>query len=266
MRSPRLRVKLARSIIRMGKFIQSLSIMVMRSDDLIEFSRQTYSKPKAVESWSESEIVNSGLNKHEEQLFKDMGSKRGRMLLLGIGGGREVIPLAKAGFSITGIDFVADMVSNAEKFAAARGITLRGLVQEISSLQLESDYYDVIWLSGAMYSTIPTSKRRIRTLETFSRALKADGNVICQFHWDQSASISGFSLNFRKLFALLTLGNLSYETGDQLWGHAEFVHAFSSKGELENEFNKGGFKMTGFRLFQNWHRGAAILIKASSEA
>jgi ubiquinone/menaquinone biosynthesis C-methylase UbiE len=240
--------------------------MVMKPDDLIEFSLQNYTKPDVITGWSENEIVNSGLNEHEEELLKDLDSKRGRLLLLGMGGGREVIPLAKAGFSITGVDFVPEMVANAKKIADSQGISLKGLVQEISQLQLEFNTYDVIWLSGAMYSTIPTSKRRVRTLETFFRALKADGKVICQFHWDPSATISGLPLKLRKLFALLTLGNFSYQAGDQLWGYTEFVHAFSSKAELENEFNKGGFEMIGFRLFPNWHRGAAVLIKADSEA
>ncbi len=262
----RLRIKFARTILRTGKFIQSLTIMVMKPEDLIDFSLQTYKKPGVVRGWCDSEIVDSGLNEHEEKLLKDLGEKKGQLLLLGVGGGREVIPLSRAGFSMTGVDFVPEMVANAKKNAGNEGIALRGVVQEISQLQIESNRYDVIWFSGAMYSAIPTKGRRVKILRTLHNALVSDGKVVCQFHWDPGTRISGINLTLRKLFALLTMGNLTFEPGDQLWGYSEFIHAFSSDAELEKEFIEGGFEMTGFRLFPDWHRGAAILIKTDSEA
>lgn len=38
------RVALGHFLVRLGRFIQSLSIMVMRPDDLVELGRQTYPK------------------------------------------------------------------------------------------------------------------------------------------------------------------------------------------------------------------------------
>jgi hypothetical protein len=56
MRNMGLRIRLAHFLIRLGRFIQSLALMVMRPDDLVEFSRQTYDKKDHVESWSSDEI------------------------------------------------------------------------------------------------------------------------------------------------------------------------------------------------------------------
>ena len=45
----RVRVSLARGLLRLGAFIQSLPVVVMRPDDLVEFSRQSYARPRTVD-------------------------------------------------------------------------------------------------------------------------------------------------------------------------------------------------------------------------
>ncbi|NIV37994.1 MAG: hypothetical protein GWN58_53840, partial [Anaerolineae bacterium] len=47
-----IRVSLARFLLQLGDFVQSLAVVVMKPDDLIEFSRQTYDKPQNVEGWA----------------------------------------------------------------------------------------------------------------------------------------------------------------------------------------------------------------------
>ncbi|MBN1543326.1 hypothetical protein JW992_14390 [candidate division KSB1 bacterium] len=39
-----IRIKTGRFLLRLGAFISSLPVAVMKADDLIEFSRQTYSR------------------------------------------------------------------------------------------------------------------------------------------------------------------------------------------------------------------------------
>ena len=103
-----LRVSLARGLLRLGAFIQSLPVVVMRPDDLVEFSRQSYAKPQDVESWAEDALVDSGLTAEELDLLAAVPATTGELLLLGVGGGREAIPLARMGFRVTGVDYVAD--------------------------------------------------------------------------------------------------------------------------------------------------------------
>ena len=65
----KLRIALARLLIRAGNFIQSSSLMVMRPDDLVEFSRQTYAREKNVAGWSSPELLGEGLYPEEKDLL-----------------------------------------------------------------------------------------------------------------------------------------------------------------------------------------------------
>ena len=169
------RITLARFLIQMGKFVESLAVMVMRPDDLVEFGRQTYTRPHNVASWGRSDLVERGLRPDETALLEKLPLKEGRLLLLGVGGGREAIPLARMGFDVTGVDFVPGMVELAKENAAQRGVRIEGLVQEISRLDVPASSYDVVWLCAAMYSCVPTRQRRVAMLRRIRQALRPGG-------------------------------------------------------------------------------------------
>jgi len=259
----RSRVVLGRFLIRFGRFIKSLALMVMRPDDLVEFSRHNYFRHNNISSWSREDLVNSGLYSEEAALLDKVPLKNGRLLLLGIGGGRDSIPLAQAGFKITGVDFVPEMVRRACENTRKTGIEISGLVQEISELDVPPDSYHVVWLSAAMYSCVPTRRRRVRMLKAIAKALRPEGYFVCQFHLDTSAMFSHKMELFKKALAFLTLGNFWYERGDMLWGDVEFMHSFSSKEDLMSEFNDGGFEVN-YLYIPEGVRGGAVLRKQYS--
>ena len=260
----RLRVVMGRFLVRLGGFIQSLALMVMRPDDLVEFSRQTYARPKDVESWNREELVDSGLSSDETALLEKVPLKEGQVLLLGVGGGREAISLGRIGFEVTGVDFVPEMIQRARKNATRHGVRIEGLVQEISKLDVSGEPFDMVWLSAGMYSSVPTRKRRIKMLKRIGNALRPGGYFACQFHWDTRGRSSPKVEFARKAFAFLTLGNLWHEKGDILWGNTEFLHGFSSKNELRSEFDEGGFEVVYIHIHEGMIRGeAALKLKGS---
>ncbi|MFH0845430.1 MAG: class I SAM-dependent methyltransferase [Pseudomonadota bacterium] len=253
------RIKLGRFLIRLGRFINSLAVVVMRPDDLVEFGRQTYAHPESVEHLCREETVDLGLTSEETALLEKTPLKRGRLLLLGVGGGREAIPLARLGFDVTGVDFVGDLVRRSIENAKERGATISGLVQEISTLDVPDKSYDIVWLSAAMYSCIPTRRRRVDMLRRIRKALEPGGYFICQFRWDTRGGPSHRGALARKAAAFLTVGNLQYEPGDMLWGNAEFVHAFSSEDALRWEFTEGGFEVVLIQISNEMMMGGAVL-------
>ncbi len=260
------RITLARFLLRLSSFMQKSSIMVMRPDDLVEFSRQTYERQNNLACWSSPDLVDQGLTAGENKLLSYLPSCQGKLLLLGVGGGREAIPLAKCGFTVTGVDYIPEMIDNAKQNVAKHGLTINGLVQEISRLELDSSTYDVVWLSAAMYSSVPTRQRRIRMLQRIYRALKPGGYLACQFHWNTSRMPSPRVEKAGKVLAWLTLGNLSYERGDMLWHNIEFIHGFLSKEELTGEFNETGFELVCLEIEDRIMRGGAILKKPESSS
>jgi hypothetical protein len=138
-------------------------------------------------------------------------------------------------------------------------VNILGIVQEISKLDLPEGYYDIAWLANSMYSSIPTRKRRLDFLRRIHQALKPGGYFFCSFHWEKERRFSPKVEWARKFFARLTLGNLSYETGDVIWGGVEFIHAFSSEAELKSEFRAGGFTVLNLLIPQSGVEGGALL-------
>jgi SAM-dependent methyltransferase len=255
------RVRCGRFLIRLGAFVRSLAIMVMRPDDLVEFGRLSYATSQSVEAWGHQDLVDSALKPAETALVEKVPTREGRLLVLGVGGGREAIPLARMGFKVTGVDFVPGMVERAKQNAARRSVGIKGMVQEISRLEVPAGSYDVVWLCAAMYSCVPTRERRLAMLKTIRRALTRGGYFVCQFHWGLRGGFSRRAECVRKLFALLTLGDLWYEKGDMLWAEVEFIHAFTSENELRAEFEEGGFDVVHLDIPQTGIRGGAVLVK-----
>lgn len=257
----RTRVVIGRFLVRLGRFIQSLAVMVMKPDDLVEYGRHTYAKPKKVEDWSHEDLVDTGLNFNETALLEMVPFKQGRLLLLGLGGGRDAIHLAQIGFEVTGVDFVPEMVKKARENAIKRGVKISGFVQEISKLDVPAGSYDIAWLSAGMYSGVPTRKRRINMLKRIEKALRPGGYFICQFHWDIRGGFSPRVEFAKKAFACLTLGNLCYEKGDMLWHNIEFIHAFSSETGLRSEFQANEFELVHIHIPEQGIMGGAVLRK-----
>lgn len=257
-----LRVNLGRALISLGAFIQSLPVMVMRPDDLVEFSRQTYARPHNIEAWAENDLIDSGLSPDEIELLEASPAKNGDLLLLGVGGGREAIPLAQMGFRVTGIDYIPEMVNRAKENTAKRGIHIVGLVQEISQLDVPESAYDVVWISRSMYSCVPTRARRVEMVQRIGRALKQGGVFLCQFQWNPNPKPRGAGERLRRLAALLTLGNLAYEPGDMLWLNVEFVHAFSSEDAIRSELEQGGLSVARIQTSPIRNRGWAVCKKS----
>jgi SAM-dependent methyltransferase len=203
--------------------------------------------------------VDSGLTADERDLLKDLPLKQGRLLLLGVGGGREAILLAQMGFEVTGVDFLPKMVEKAKENAARFNIKIEGLVQEISMLDVLANSYDIIWLTAGGYSSIPTKKRRLEMLRRIRNALRPEGYFVYPFRWALRPGFSPQVEFIRKLFAFLTLGNLEHKKGDMILNDKEYIHAFSSIEELRLEFDEGGFEVAHIHRKEGKKNGGAIL-------
>ena len=260
------RIIFGRFLIRLGRFIQSLALMVMRPNNLVEFSRQTYATSRMVEGCGRQALAYPVLHPDEQTLLERLHLTRGRLLLLGVGGGREAIPLTQMGFEVTGVDFVPEMVEKARENAVRHGVKIEGITQEISKIDVPAGSYDVVWLSAAMYSCVPARGRRVEMLQRIGKALKPGGYFICQFRWDTEAGASRIWELARKIVAFLTLGNLWYEKGDTLSYNIEFIHAFSQEDEVKSEFAEGGFEVIHMHISEEILIGGAMLRKPLSKA
>jgi SAM-dependent methyltransferase len=243
------RITLARAVDRLGHFISSLPVAIMKPNDLAEFNRQTYQRQQEIDSWSDQRWVERGLGKEEKALFNQIPPQEGQLLILGLGGGREAIAFAKMGFEVTGIDFIPQMVDMAKVNAKKAGVTITGIVQDFSQLDLPENTFDIVWISEIMYSSLPTKKQRITLLKDLWNILRPGGYVICQCAYSpERASRKGKFV--RQTLAYLTL-NFAYNEGDRLWNGREFSHEFNSENAFRAEVEEGGFKILYSHLPQH---------------
>jgi len=256
----------ARALVRAGQFVKSLALPVMRPGDLVEFGRRTYAGARSVESWAEDRLVDAGLTENERALVDLLPARRGGLLVLGVGGGREAISFARMGFKVTGVDFVPELVRRAEDNARKRGVDLASVVGHIDQIGFPAEAFDVVTLFAGMYSTLPTRVRRIRMLNRIRRALRPGGHFVCQFHWDPGYRPDAKAETLRRVVSVLTLGYLGYEPGDMLWGYGEFVHAFRDESELRSEFAEAAFEVVKFIYAPGDNKSGALLRKPADAA
>jgi hypothetical protein len=215
----------------------------------------------SVEGWSEAELVDAGLSEAEKNLLKRVPFRNGKILLLGVGGGREAVPLARMGFDVTGVDFIPALVEKAVENARVRGVSLSGLVQDISRVNVPPATYEIVWLTSGTYSSIPTRKKRGMMLERIRAALVPSGYFLCQFMIERDPGPQAKGEVLRRIFGWLTLGNLGYEKGDRLADSIEFVHFFRTENEMRCEFEETGFEVIELFFPDRGVRGGAVLKK-----
>ncbi len=233
----------------------------MKPDDLIKFNFLYYSSPDILDIYSDDSTIGQGLWPEEQDLLSMVPLRSGRFAILGVGGGRVAIHLARLGFEVVGIDFVAEMVERAQRNAVKHGAQIRGIVQELTTLDLEASTYDAVWLPASLYSYIPTRAKRVAVLNRIHHALKPGGFFLCRFLCGCSGSFNSTIEAFKKGFALVSFGNRSYEWGDMLLNNREYVHIFPAEADLSSEFSEGGFEIAYLNIQKESKRGQAILKK-----
>jgi len=256
-----LRIGLSRLLLNLSRLLECLPVFIMRPDDLQAFGRRTYGRPDVIANWSQPELLARGLTELEQALLEQLPVRTGRLCILGVGGGREVVPLATSGFHVSGLDYIPEMLENAKKAARQHGLDLETVQQDFSAPELPAEHYDVFWLSAAMYSSVPTRRRRVAMLQRLRHALRPGGCVCCQFQWGAPPTPRRSLESARRLVTWLTWGNFQYEAGDRLWAHGEFIHTFSSEEVLRSEFREAGFCTSFFYRPSRWREGGAILVK-----
>jgi len=184
--------------------------------------------------------------------------------LLGVGGGREAIVLAKSGFAVTGVDFIREMVERSIANARERGVEILGEVQEISRMDFAPASFDAIWFSCSIYSSVPGKKSRIALLSRAGKSLAPGGRIVCFFYWNPSVNNGKIRWVAGKALSWITFGNTASERGDVLKNNQEFLHAFSREEDIRAEFEEAGFDVLRFVYPESSHNAGALLRKNNS--
>jgi ubiquinone/menaquinone biosynthesis C-methylase UbiE len=202
-----------------------------------------------------TEYVTQGLSVSENKLISKY-IKRGRILDLACGAGREAIALAKKGFEVVGIDIVPAMVLRAKENSKLHGVRdkTRFDVSDASALDFDDCSFDAaVYLGNAIEHTRGRTKR-ISMLREIGRVLKPQGILILTTHtrgyrfryrlyW---TFVNGFRVARKELTG--RYGDM--KPGDRYARHISnaktkgkvFIHIYTY-GEALEEIERGGFSL-----------------------
>ena len=92
------------------------------------------------------DLIYAGKPYADEAAFVDglLGRPRGALLDLACGTGRHAIELTRLGWTVTGVDYGADLLERAHTNAEAAGIDLRLYEQDMRTLDLGGERFDAV--------------------------------------------------------------------------------------------------------------------------
>lgn len=190
--------------------------------------------------------IDRGLFPWEEHLVERFVNAGDRILVVGCGTGRDVIPLGAKGYDVCGVDPAAQAVALAREACSRRGIAAKIIHGYFEDVALSSPF-EVIIFSNLCYGLIPESRRRIEVLRKARGHLAPGGRILisCVGNWLRRHS---------RLFELVKLGarlrrsDWHPEEGDivhpMLRGQPRFhyEHIFAP-GEVEGEAAAAGLRV-----------------------
>jgi SAM-dependent methyltransferase len=163
-----------------------------------------------------------------------------RVVVVGCGTGRDMLPLIQRGCTVIGIEPAASAVHTARQvFPLASVRLIIGYIEDVAVPAPQ----DVYWFSWYVYSYIPVSARRIQTLARLRQTLAPGGRVVLSY-MQGSGGVRGVWLG--RLVARFTRNDWLLEPGDvpvPIGNHVGVMHYFSP-GEIEREARAAGFEVT----------------------
>lgn len=224
------------------------------SAELIQGIGEKYNEEQEV--LYHSKEVCDGFEQWEKELVERFMQRRGRVLDIGCGAGREAIALAKNGFEVTGIDLAPGMVTQAIRNAKGEGLDIKFEVKSVTELDYPEQSFDYVLFSRGVYSYIPTKKLRIKTLERIKKVIKSGGFIalsVCHssFYYKNKRSSGRYKIIYflRRLLSYLSGKSFKAEPGDALHQYvsiasipekAAFIHFFPNAKVVLEEIEAAG--------------------------
>lgn len=159
-----------------------------------------------------------GLYREEQRLVDKHFARRGKVLVVGCGGGREALALRAQGFEAAGIDLQPQMIARARRNADEMKLDTAFLVMDACRLEFAGESFDYALMLGSILTYIPFRENRLAALREVRRILRPGGLLILNSQSRNSR------LKYRLYFALVNawrrwkkqwLGWPALEAGDR---------------------------------------------------
>lgn len=229
---------LSNCIHRVVRAIDSFIVVMMTPKELCEHGKAAYEK--SITEFASANYVKQGLLEWEKYAVEKYASRKGTFLILGSGGGREAIALAKMGFRVIGIDSSEKMIKKAKSYASKEGLEIEFRKGDFFDLSPPGELFDYGILSCLMYSSIPTRSLRVKALSQIRAALGEGGMLMIHFCFDPTRKKERL-FKLRRFIAKAFGGNREYLEGDSFSSAFHFLRHFTSEAEVAEEAKEARF-------------------------
>jgi SAM-dependent methyltransferase len=166
-----------------------------------------------------------------------------RILVVGCGSGRDVIPFLERGCVVTGIDPARRAVEAARRALSHRRLDATLIVGFFEDVELDGRF-DAIWFSWFAYSYIPDRRRRVAALRKAAALLTPGGEIVISIlrHPPDSRL-----LHVAQVVGRMTGSDWAIDAGDVFTRVAgsrglRYEHFFPP-GDVEDEIASAGLKI-----------------------
>ncbi|MBN1527390.1 MAG: class I SAM-dependent methyltransferase [Candidatus Omnitrophica bacterium] len=229
----------AKCALRISSFMGSFLAVLMTPEEIVDYTRKFYGKTDVFGDWK---FIKRGLMPWEDKVLKDYFISNGSMLVLGCGGGRESIALAKMGFNVTGVDSSEPMINAAKETAVREGVQADFRIGDMLNMPVRGDIFDYCIVSCYMYSAIPARRMRVKMLSDIRKVLKDGGLAVVHFFYSPARANERLA-GFRRGVARILKGNIGYSPGDEFLPSFHFMRHFPTTDEVAAEAAEAGLRV-----------------------
>ena len=186
--------------------------------------------------------VADGLFAWEKDFYGRFMTPGERILVVGCGGGRDLVPLLEQGYRVEGLEPVAACARMASERLTARGLTAEIHVADIATAALPGPY-DVMIFSWFCYSYLPLRAHRVAVLRRTREHLAGGGRILISYVLAPPV-VRRLPWRLARLAAQLSRSDWRPEPGDAFMARADtgcihYEHRFRPE-EIEAEAREAG--------------------------
>ncbi len=220
---------------------------VLTRDALLEIGNGFYS---STPQYTGDEYNQRGLWSWEQRALARYFRDCRRVLVVGAGGGREVLALARRGYEVHGVECNPDLVRAGNLLLERQGLPPRIEYAPPDTAPAEGAAYDGLIIGWGAYMLIQGRPRRVALLQSVRAHVNPGAPLLASFFVRSPAA-----RRFRVTTAVgntlrRVLGREPLELGDAL--EPEYVHYFTRE-EIAAELQQGGFALEHYSEDQYGH-------------
>lgn len=152
-----------------------LAVGLLRQDDLRIVRETRWSRYCAPD-----ESAEAGLEPWEQRLYFGVLREGDRVLVVGSGGGRDLLPFCSRGYVVTGVELVPALAAAARRHLDMHAMAATLIVAPIETAELP-DTYDLVIFSAFVYAYLPGSRSRASTLKRLRSHLSPGGRIVLTY-------------------------------------------------------------------------------------